>query len=81
VIPSTSVRITARASGAAAKVPPVPGTAQFVTGAPPANDWLTVRDILHGPECEHSLKRPEIRLESEPVVAPVIEQFLREESR
>jgi hypothetical protein len=40
-----------------------------------------VRDILHGPECEHSLKRPEIRLESDPVVAPVIEQFLREESR
>jgi len=40
-----------------------------------------VRDFLHGPERKRSLERPEIRLQSEPVVARVIEQFLREESR
>ena len=45
------------------------------------SDWLPVRDFLHGPERERSLERPEIRLQSEPVVAHVIDLVLREESR
>ena len=45
------------------------------------SDWLPVRDFLHGPERTHSLERPEIRLQSEPVVAQIIERVLREESR
>ena len=40
-----------------------------------------MRDFLHGPERERSLERPEIRLQSEPVVAHVIDLVLREESR
>lgn len=45
------------------------------------SDWLPVRDFLHGPEHERSFERPEIRLQSEPVVARVINQVLREGSR
>jgi hypothetical protein len=40
-----------------------------------------VREFLHGPERERSGERPEIRLQSEPVVAHIIELVLREESR
>ena len=40
-----------------------------------------MREFLHGPERERSRERPEIRLQSEPVVAHIIELVLREESR
>ena len=48
---------------------------------PLESDWLPVRDFLHGPERECSHARPEIRLQSEPVVAHLIDHVLREESR
>ena len=48
---------------------------------PLESDWLPVREFLHGPERERSRERPEIRLQSEPVVAHIIELVLREESR
>lgn len=40
-----------------------------------------MREFLPGPERERSPERPEIRLQSEPVVAHIIEHALREESR
>jgi hypothetical protein len=40
-----------------------------------------VREFLHGPERLRSRERPEIRLQSEPVVVQIIERVLREESR